>query len=132
MSYMSEPADLTRRKSDGSDVESFGERVRRRRKEIDLSQEELATRVGCSQPTISNIERGEFKGRFMRPVAKELGLPVPFPDADAVGDELDNKWLRAGYTLREISMKDFRRVLDQAERWIRESLTPDDTEDTHH
>src|SRR5512146_932157 len=56
--------------------ETFGYQVRRRRKAQDLTQEELARRVGCSPATIRKIE-----GDMRRPsrqiaslLARELGL----------------------------------------------------------
>lgn len=41
---------------------TFGDRVKRRRKELELSQEALAQLAGLTQETISNIERGRNKG----------------------------------------------------------------------
>ncbi|NEQ50016.1 MAG: helix-turn-helix transcriptional regulator [Leptolyngbya sp. SIO3F4] len=38
----------------------FGKAVRRRRRELDISQEELAERAGLHRTYISNIERGEL------------------------------------------------------------------------
>src|SRR5262245_58870005 len=37
----------------------FGQRVRQHRKELDLTQEDFAQRVGISTETVSKIERGE-------------------------------------------------------------------------
>lgn len=39
-------------------IENFGRNVARLRKESDLSQEELANKIGLNKQTISNIERG--------------------------------------------------------------------------
>src|SRR5438105_12794978 len=38
---------------------SFGHWLKQRRKALDLTQERLADRVGCSLPTIEKIESGE-------------------------------------------------------------------------
>lgn len=38
----------------------FGKAIRRRRRELDLSQEELAERADLHRTYISNIERGEL------------------------------------------------------------------------
>ncbi|HET9224445.1 MAG TPA: helix-turn-helix transcriptional regulator, partial [Roseiflexaceae bacterium] len=42
-----------------SDTVSFGYWVRRRRKALDLTQAELAQRVGCAMVTIKKIEADE-------------------------------------------------------------------------
>lgn len=39
----------------------MGERIKARRSELGLSQEELAKRAGISRVQISNLERGESK-----------------------------------------------------------------------
>jgi len=41
---------------------SIGERVREARKEAKLSQKDLAAKVGISQPTLSELERGDSRG----------------------------------------------------------------------
>lgn len=38
---------------------TFGEWLRRRRRELDLTQQELAQRVGCTVSTLRKIEAGE-------------------------------------------------------------------------
>src|SRR5687768_16831338 len=42
-----------------AEIYSFGYWVLRRRKALDLTREELATRVGCAPETIKKIERDE-------------------------------------------------------------------------
>lgn len=54
---------------------TLGERVRKRREQLGLSQRELARVSGISQPTISNIERGvqeEVTTTVLRPLARAL------------------------------------------------------------
>jgi phage repressor protein C with HTH and peptisase S24 domain len=54
-------------------MNTFSERVRNRRKELGLSQLELAKKAGLSQTTISDIERGRNDGsRELMPLAKAL------------------------------------------------------------
>lgn len=43
-------------------MSGFGERVRKRREDLGMTQPELARASGIKQPTISNIERGRNKG----------------------------------------------------------------------
>ncbi len=56
----------------------IGERVRRRRDELDLTQEALAKRAGATRPTISNLERGRqhVPLHVLQAVANALGWDV--------------------------------------------------------
>lgn len=55
----------------------YGERVRSRRDELDLSQAELAKAAGTSQATIEKIENGKSqRSRFLPTVYAVLGLPL--------------------------------------------------------
>jgi WD40 repeat protein/serine/threonine protein kinase/DNA-binding XRE family transcriptional regulator len=104
---------------------SFGNSVRKRRRELDLTQEELARRVGCAAITIRKIEaedarpsvqiaerlamalaiplelRAEFvrRARSIRPESEERYTPLP--NLEEIG--LDNLTGRAvhGYALSE-------------------------------
>ena len=53
-----------RRSAVTEEVESFGERLARFRKERGLSQVELAKRLGIAQPNLSGYERGEARPSF--------------------------------------------------------------------
>ena len=53
----------------------FGEQLRRRRKELGLSREELADKLGVNQCTVSDYETGQV----------ELTLPKLVRIADALG-----------------------------------------------
>lgn len=55
---------------------TFGDRVRERRKELGLSQEELAKKVGSKQGTISKIERENAKSFITADLAAALGVTV--------------------------------------------------------
>ncbi|HET9224081.1 MAG TPA: tetratricopeptide repeat protein, partial [Roseiflexaceae bacterium] len=65
-----------------SDTVSFGYWVRRRRKALDLTQAELAQRVGCAMVTIKKIEADER--RPSRQVAERLAQMLAIP-----GDQRD-------------------------------------------
>lgn len=72
--------------------------MRRARQDADLSQGELAARVGISQAMLSRIESGDVKqSRAVVPIATALGIPLP---QFATGDELDLRWQQAGGVLR--------------------------------
>lgn len=55
----------------------IGEKIRKRRQEIGLSQKELATKVGCTWQSISNVERGkECTTELLSKLADSLGLTL--------------------------------------------------------
>ncbi|KAG1426039.1 hypothetical protein G6F57_023344 [Rhizopus arrhizus] len=54
------------------DLKAIGLRVRQRRKELDLTQEQLAARAGISQAAIAKIERGGAT-RHTAEIARALG-----------------------------------------------------------
>jgi transcriptional regulator with XRE-family HTH domain len=56
---------------------TLGERLRKRREELGLSQQELARRVKTRQATISDMERGTLKNPgvvLIRRLARALGV----------------------------------------------------------
>jgi predicted ATPase/transcriptional regulator with XRE-family HTH domain len=60
------------------EIFSFGEWVRRRRKALDLTQDALALRVGCSVPTIRKIEADERRpsAQIAALLANALAVPA--------------------------------------------------------
>jgi len=107
--------------------ESFGRMVRERRRALDLTQEELARRVGCAAVTIRKIEydeirpsvqiaerlamalaiplddRAEFvrQARAVRPERAQPPTPTPMPRPEEIGaEDLSGRAIR-GYTLGE-------------------------------
>ncbi len=106
---------------------SFGNFVRQRRRELDLTQEELARRVGCAAITLRKIEaddlrasvqiaerlamalaiplaeRAEFvrRARAVRPESAEAALVTPPPTMEEIGlEDLTGRAIR-GYALSE-------------------------------
>ncbi|MGF6976376.1 phage repressor protein C with HTH and peptisase S24 domain [Paraburkholderia sp. JPY465] len=69
-------------------METMGERVRARRKQLGMSQAELAVAVGCSQPSIKKIEAGG-KTTLLLELAKAL--------------QVDVQWLKSGGKLADNS-----------------------------
>jgi len=49
------------------EVQTFGEWIKQRRKTFDLTQEELARRVGCATSTLKKIEQEEPVSRAEEP-----------------------------------------------------------------
>ena len=58
----------------------FGQRVRQHRRELDLTQEDFAQRVGIATETVSKIERGER--RPSKHVAERMAQVLELPDAE--------------------------------------------------
>ena len=55
----------------------IGEKIRKRRQEMNLSQKEVAQQVGCSWQSISNVERGkECTTDLLSKIANILGLEI--------------------------------------------------------
>ncbi len=106
---------------------SFGSFVRQRRREMDLTQEELARRVGCAAITLRKIEaddlrpsvqiaerlamalaiplddRAEFvrRARAVHPEASDIPTITPSPSLDEIGrEDLTGRAIR-GYALAE-------------------------------
>lgn len=64
----------------------FGIKVRARRTQIDMSQEELADELGLSRVSVANIERGRQRVLLHQAVilSRLLGIPLDeFVSADA-------------------------------------------------
>ncbi len=56
----------------------FGKRLRELRKERDMTQEVLADKIGLTEESVSNIERGVFGPKFdnLEKIARVLKVPV--------------------------------------------------------
>jgi transcriptional regulator with XRE-family HTH domain len=57
--------------------ETFGQRVKARRRELDLTQEELARRVGCAPVTLRKIEYDDLRPSVQ--IAERLALALNIP-----------------------------------------------------
>ncbi len=57
--------------------ESFGRMVRERRRSLDLTQEELARRVGCAAVTLRKIEADDL--RPSQQIAERLAMALAIP-----------------------------------------------------
>ncbi|RME38080.1 MAG: helix-turn-helix domain-containing protein [Planctomycetota bacterium] len=70
--------------------ETIGQRIRRRRKELGLTQARLAAVSGVNQGYISEIERGRAKPRPRTVTALAVALDLPEGVLIGKGDEHDN------------------------------------------
>lgn len=74
------------------EMESFGERVRNRRKEIGITQDQIATKIGISLRFYQMIERGEKSlslDTLIR-LSKALGISIDYLVFGSVAGQLDN------------------------------------------
>ena len=81
--------------------ERLARRIRARRDELDLSQEELAEQAGVGVNTIIRMEQADFakkRSKTWAPVEEALGWTVGFFDdylGGEVGDDLEGRYQRA-------------------------------------
>lgn len=83
----------------------IGEKIQKAREEIGLTQEELATRLGCTQSALSNYELGKRRLylNVLRQIAQILNKPLNYfmePVAETATDKVKN--LLADGELKEI------------------------------
>ena len=58
--------------------ETIGERIKKRREELRISQEELAHRTGLGLRIILLVEADRPAGDFLEPIAEVLGVPLDY------------------------------------------------------
>jgi transcriptional regulator with XRE-family HTH domain len=104
-------------------MSSIGERIRKRRGELKLSQEALARKVGCSLKSISRYERDKQaprRGHHLESLAEALNVSAA--------------WIEYGVQERDVVKVDLKawttermpEVLSAAEQVIAELSVPDD------
>ena len=61
-------------------IECLGQRIRVRREQLGMTQQELACRVGCTKSMISQIERWKVWPSIdlLLAIARALGMPVGY------------------------------------------------------
>ena len=61
-------------------IPTIGDRMKKRREELSLTQEELAGRMGCHQPDVSRLESGRQVPRVdtVQKIAAALDIPVTY------------------------------------------------------
>jgi len=87
-----------------SEARSIGERIRKARKSRNLSQADLARRVGVSQPAIANWESGMHDPRrfTLAKLADVLGAPLDWLAAGGRSDAETDKNPAASYIRRPL------------------------------
>lgn len=94
-------------------METFGERVKSRRKKKGWKQHELAKAAGLSQTTISDIERGRNEGSTeVASLAKALGCRVEWLAKGEMPEEEEDRYANLTPLERELLEK-FARLTDE-------------------
>jgi transcriptional regulator with XRE-family HTH domain len=87
------------------------------RKDLGMTQAQLATRIGAKQPQISEIESGDVvSSALILPICRVLKIAEP----QHYVDEDQKLWSQLGHLLRNKSMKKYRRYLALLESEIEE------------
>lgn len=89
--------------------EQVGEQIARRRRELDLSQAELANRIGVRPQTVSRWERGENLGhqRNLERVCEALETTIPelLAHIEGNGNRAETQLDRIEHRLEQIERK---------------------------
>lgn len=93
---------------------SLGDRIREMREDQGLNQSELAERVGTSQSTISQLEKGKRNPsyRTLQSVADALGVSVSYLLGEEELEELSEE--------EEAFFREYRGLSEDARRQLRE------------
>lgn len=89
-------------------MEGFGERVRQRRKELGMTQDELAHKIGCSNRTsVWQIENEKNKPTLetMGKLAAALRVPIEYLIGKPSKDDLATK-IAVDYLINDLSSDD--------------------------
>jgi transcriptional regulator with XRE-family HTH domain len=100
---------MTARRRQNFEPESLGERLRGRRREMGMTQEQLAERADTTQAVIQKIENGKsLRPRKIDKIASALGVKAAwlmfgndrFDHIDAEAMKIADAWTRLDETLR--------------------------------
>jgi transcriptional regulator with XRE-family HTH domain len=108
-----EVTDMLREAPELATTEYWRRLMRRARQDAELSQEQLAEKVGISQAMLSRIESGDVRSsKAVVLISERLGIPLP---QFATGDEMDLRWQQAGSVLRRRDHSMFAQHLELVE-----------------
>ena len=102
----------------GMDYKSLGMRIRKRRKAMRMTQEELAQKLGLSLSFLGHIERGTRKASVetLVAIANELSLSVDYILQDSLGDNVLQKTPASGR--QRVVLEEIQRLItDKLEEW---------------
>jgi transcriptional regulator with XRE-family HTH domain len=89
---------------------AFYDRLKKARKDKELSQIELATQIGVAKNTYSQYESGDRKPNFdtLKKLSDELGVSIDYllekSDYKTIYDEWDNKYNKDGRLNKEVEL----------------------------
>lgn len=111
-----EVTDMLREAPELATTEYWRRLMKRARQDADLSQGQLAEKVGMSQAMLSRIESGDVRSsKAIVQISEKLGIPLP---QFATGDELDLRWQQAGSVLRRRDHSMFSQHLELVEALV--------------
>jgi transcriptional regulator with XRE-family HTH domain len=85
---------------------SLGDQLRARRKSSNLTQAELASRIGCSLPTVGQAERGEGRVDTFEHLAAAMDIEITgrsLPPGETLGARLALLRQRRGISCRSLA-----------------------------
>ena len=100
------------------DYKSLGMRIRKRRKAMHMTQEELAKKLGLSLSFLGHIERGTRKSSVetLVAIANELSLSVDFMLQDSLSDNVLQKTPASGR--QRVVLEEIAKIItDNLEEW---------------
>jgi len=108
-----EVSDMLREPPELATTEYWRRLMKRARQDAELSQGQLAEKVGMSQAMLSRIESGDVRSsKAIVLISEQLKIPLP---QFATGDELDLRWQQAGSVLRRRDHSMFSQHLELVE-----------------
>ena len=100
------------------DYKSLGMRIRKRRKAMRMTQEELAKKLGLSLSFLGHIERGTRKASVetLVAIANELSLSIDFMLQDSLHDRVLQKTPASGR--QRVVLEEIAKIItDNLEEW---------------
>ena len=100
------------------DYKSLGMRIRKRRKAMRMTQEELARKLGLSLSFLGHIERGTRKASIetLVAIANELSLSVDFMLQDSLHESVLQKTPASGR--QRVVLEEIAKIItDNLEEW---------------
>ncbi len=100
------------------DYKSLGMRIRKRRKAMRMTQEELAKKLGLSLSFLGHIERGTRKASVetLVAIANELSLSVDYMLQDSLHDNVLQKTPASGR--QRVVLEEIAKIItDNLEEW---------------
>ena len=104
---------------------TFGERITTLRKQLKLSQDDLAKRIGTSAPIVGRYERNEIKPSIetAKKIADILNTTVDYLIGGADAVKLDKKMLQRIQDIQQLTDKDQEHIFALLDAFLRDYKT---------